>query len=197
MKRMLWILTSALGVSLLAACQSDEPARAQSSGSTSTRSGTYDSTAREAGARTADTGAAARDSTARAADSASKSVDRGVDATKDASRNASGAMKDATGSGVGTGTGTGTSTGATGSGVGSGTGTGASTGAAGDVTAKADQLVNQTTQYVKENKLELAEKSLTQLEQLKPQLPQTYHPKIDQARSLFDTAKKGANLLGK
>ena len=181
MKRMAWILTSALGVSLFAGCQSEEPARAQSGDSTPTRSGSYDSTAREAGARSAETGAAARDSTARAADSASKSVDRGADATKDAARDASGAMKDATGSGVGTGAGTGASP----------------TAPAGDVTAKAQQLLDQTTQYVKENKLDLAEKSLTQLEQIKPQLPQTFHPKIDQARSMFDTAKKGANLLGK
>ena len=44
---------------------------------------------------------------------------------------------------------------------------------------------------------DLAEKSLTQLEQMKPQLPQTFHPRIDQERSLFDTAKKDSGLLGK
>ena len=66
--------------------------------------------------------------------------------------------------------------------------------AAGDTTAKATELLNQVTTYVKENKLDLAEKALVQLEKLKPQLPAAYQSKVDTARTMFDTAKKGQGL---
>src|SRR5688500_2700879 len=64
------------------------------------------------------------------------------------------------------------------------------------VEAQAKQLLDDTTRYIKENKMDLAEKSLNTLETLKPQLPQSYHGRIDTVRSMFNTAKKGQGLLG-
>ena len=59
---------------------------------------------------------------------------------------------------------------------------------------QAQTLLDQTLQYVKENKMDLAEKSLTQLEGLKPKLPVEYHSKIDAARKAFNAAKTGQGL---
>jgi uncharacterized protein YjbJ (UPF0337 family) len=63
-------------------------------------------------------------------------------------------------------------------------------------TSEAQKLLDQATQYVKENKMDLADKTLTQLEGMKPQLPSSYGSKIDAARSMFNTAQKGQGLLG-
>jgi hypothetical protein len=68
--------------------------------------------------------------------------------------------------------------------------------AAGEATAKATELINQITTYVKDNKLDLADKAVVQLEALKPQLPASYHGKIDSAKSMVDAAKKGQGLKG-
>ena len=68
-------------------------------------------------------------------------------------------------------------------------------GAAAAATAtQAQTLLDQTVTYIKENKMDLAEKSLTQLEGLKPKLPAEYHPKIDSARKAFNAAKTGQGL---
>lgn len=67
---------------------------------------------------------------------------------------------------------------------------------AGGMTAEAQKLLDQTTEYIKNNKLDLADKSVSQLEQMKPQLPTEYGPKIDNARQMLDMAKKGQGLLG-
>ncbi len=69
----------------------------------------------------------------------------------------------------------------------------AGTATAAEVT-QAQTLIDQTLQYVKENKMDLAEKSLTQLEGLKPKLPVEYHSKIDTARKAFNAAKTGQGL---
>ena len=61
-------------------------------------------------------------------------------------------------------------------------------------TTQAQKLLDQTVTYIKENKMDLAEKSLTQLEQLKPKLPVEYHSKIDGARKAFNAAKTGQGL---
>ena len=63
-----------------------------------------------------------------------------------------------------------------------------------EVQQQAQTLLDQTVTYVKENKMELAEKSLTQLESLKPKLPAEWHPRIDQARKAFAAAKTGQGL---
>jgi hypothetical protein len=49
--------------------------------------------------------------------------------------------------------------------------------------------------YIKENKMDLAEKSLAQLEQMKSKIPVEYHPKIDQARTALNAAKSGGAKL--
>jgi len=66
--------------------------------------------------------------------------------------------------------------------------------AAGAVQQQAQTLLDQTVTYIKENKMDLAEKSLTQLEGLKPKLPAEWHPRIDQARKAFTAAKTGQGL---
>jgi hypothetical protein len=59
---------------------------------------------------------------------------------------------------------------------------------------QAQTLLDQTVTYIKENKMDLAEKSLTQLEALKPKLPVEYQTKIDSARKAFNAAKTGQGL---
>jgi hypothetical protein len=60
--------------------------------------------------------------------------------------------------------------------------------------AEVQKMIDQAVTYVKENKMDLADKTLTQLENMKPQIPVEYHPKIDQARKAFNAAKTGGNL---
>jgi hypothetical protein len=61
--------------------------------------------------------------------------------------------------------------------------------------SEATKLLDQTMAYIKENKLDLAEKSLKTAEQMKPQLPTSFAPRIDQARSALELAKQGSSLL--
>ena len=62
--------------------------------------------------------------------------------------------------------------------------------------AEVQKMIDQALTYVKENKMELADKTLTQLESMKAQIPVEYHPKIDQARKAFTAAKAGGGNLG-
>jgi hypothetical protein len=78
------------------------------------------------------------------------------------------------------------------------------TAASTEAQAKATDLLTQVTTYGKENKMDLAEKALAELDKLKPQLPAEYASKIDGAHKMFDAAKSGKglgelkdNLLGK
>jgi hypothetical protein len=66
--------------------------------------------------------------------------------------------------------------------------------AEGDAKAQATDLLTKVETYVKENKMDLAEKALAELDKLKPQLPAEYQSKIDTAHTMFDTAKKGQGL---
>jgi hypothetical protein len=66
--------------------------------------------------------------------------------------------------------------------------------AAADAKAQATDLLTKVSTYVKENKMDLAEKALAQLDKLKPQLPADYQSKIDTAHTMFDAAKKGQGL---
>jgi len=63
-------------------------------------------------------------------------------------------------------------------------------------TAEAQKLLDQAVQYIKDNKLDLADKTLTQLEGMKASLPPEYASKIDAARKSL-TAAKASGLLGK
>ena len=67
--------------------------------------------------------------------------------------------------------------------------------AAANVSADAQKLLDEVTQNIKDNKMQLAEDGLKKLEAMKPSLPADWAPKIDQARSAFDAAKKAAALL--
>ena len=54
---------------------------------------------------------------------------------------------------------------------------------------KATELLEQGMTYVKENKLDLAEKALTQLEGMKDKLPAEWAGKIDSLKSALNAAK--------
>ena len=64
-----------------------------------------------------------------------------------------------------------------------------------EAVTKANELLQQGLQYVKDNKLELAEKTLTQLEGMKGQLPAEWGPKIEQLKSAIQAAKLGGGKL--
>lgn len=61
--------------------------------------------------------------------------------------------------------------------------------------ATADKLLADAAQYVKENKFDLADKAVAELEKSKPNLPAEYGPKIDQLKKLVDTAKTAAKRI--
>ena len=69
----------------------------------------------------------------------------------------------------------------------------AATKAAADMTAavkdQAEKLLTDAANYIKENKLDLADKAVTQLEQMKPQLPAEYGPRIDDLRKAVNALK--------
>ena len=54
---------------------------------------------------------------------------------------------------------------------------------------QADKLLADAGQYVKDHKWELADTGIKQLEQMKPNLPPEYGPKIDDLRKLYNAAK--------
>lgn len=58
-----------------------------------------------------------------------------------------------------------------------------------DYKAKMDEAM----QYVKEHKLELADKTLAQIESRKASIPTEYHTKIDSVRKMIDSAKATQN----
>jgi len=59
---------------------------------------------------------------------------------------------------------------------------------------EAQTKLDQVTQYIKDNKLDLAEKSLKQLEDNKAQLPVTVADKLPQVRSALNAAKAGGTV---
>ena len=60
---------------------------------------------------------------------------------------------------------------------------------------QAQTLLDQTVKYMKENKMDLADKTLKQLEALKPKLPPEYQSKVDSARTAFNAARAGQGNL--
>ena len=63
-------------------------------------------------------------------------------------------------------------------------------------TSKATELLGQVTTYVKENKLDLADKALAQLDGMKGSLPASFQGQIENARKMVDAQKKGNQLKG-
>ena len=56
---------------------------------------------------------------------------------------------------------------------------------------EADKLMQDAATYLKDHKLDLADKAVTELEGLKPKLPPEYGPKIDDLRKAVDALKSG------
>lgn len=61
-----------------------------------------------------------------------------------------------------------------------------------DVSAEATKLIDQATTYIKENKWDLAESTVKQLEGMKASLPADYQGQVDNVRKMLDTAKAAA-----
>lgn len=59
---------------------------------------------------------------------------------------------------------------------------------------EAQEKVTQVVQYIKENKLDLAEKALNELEKIKDSLPESIRSQLANARSMLDAAKSGKGL---
>ena len=58
-----------------------------------------------------------------------------------------------------------------------------------EAVAKAKELLEQATAYIKDNKFDLAEKTLNQLDKIKASLPQSMQQQIDSARSMLNAAQ--------
>ena len=61
-----------------------------------------------------------------------------------------------------------------------------------DMKAAADKLLADLGQYIKENKWDLADKSVAELDKIRPNLPPEYGPRIDQLKQALATAKTAA-----
>jgi hypothetical protein len=57
------------------------------------------------------------------------------------------------------------------------------------MTSEAQKLMADATAYIKDKKFDLADQTVKKLEEMKPQLPAEYGPKIDQLRTLLNSAK--------
>jgi len=66
----------------------------------------------------------------------------------------------------------------------------ASSSAVADAQSKLDEVM----QYIKENKLDLAEKSLDGLDKIKAQLPESIQSKLAEARTMLNTAKAAGGV---
>jgi hypothetical protein len=60
---------------------------------------------------------------------------------------------------------------------------------------QADQLMTQAYDYVKNNKMDLADQAVTKLQEMKPNLPAEYGPRIDQLKAAVDAAKAAGGKL--
>jgi hypothetical protein len=66
------------------------------------------------------------------------------------------------------------------------------TDAANDAVKAAQAKIDEVAQYIKDNKLDAADKALTELETNKASLPADIQAKLPELRTLLDTAKKAA-----
>ena len=71
------------------------------------------------------------------------------------------------------------------------------TAATADVKATADKLLADAAQYVKDNKWDLANKTVAELDKSKPNLPAEYGPKIDQLKQMLATAQAATKAAPK
>jgi hypothetical protein len=61
-------------------------------------------------------------------------------------------------------------------------------------TTEATTLMDQTVQYVKENKWDLADASMKKLDAMKDQLPESLKPRYAQVKTMYDSAKVGKSI---
>src|SRR5687768_14107536 len=71
------------------------------------------------------------------------------------------------------------------------TATASATAAAGDTSAQAQAKLNEVLQYVKENKVDLADKALKELEGMKASLPAAMQTQLPALRTQVDAMKAG------
>jgi len=64
--------------------------------------------------------------------------------------------------------------------------------AAQDLVASAEKRIQEALQYVKENKLDAADKILKELEAVRNSLPEAVQKQLTQARTALDAARKAA-----
>ena len=171
MNRTVATFALALGVAIaVVGCEQSDPSTTPSASSPPAGATATETAASDAAKSTANDVSAAA---GKAADSASSAANSAANAAGTAATDASAAAQTAA------------------------SGAGATTQPAGAMPAEAQKLMDQTLQYIKENKMDLAEKGLTQLESMKSSIPAAYHPKIDQVRTAFNAAKSGgASLQG-
>jgi hypothetical protein len=62
-------------------------------------------------------------------------------------------------------------------------------------TAKATSLLEQLTQYIQDNKVDLADKTLSQLDGMKDSLPASLQEKIESARTALNAKKTAGQVL--
>jgi vacuolar-type H+-ATPase subunit H len=62
--------------------------------------------------------------------------------------------------------------------------------------AEAQKLLDEAMDYIKNNKLEVAEQSVAKLESMQTSLPASMQQAVVQARSALDVAKKASGLPG-
>ncbi|HVT79897.1 MAG TPA: hypothetical protein VHM90_04515 [Phycisphaerae bacterium] len=62
--------------------------------------------------------------------------------------------------------------------------------------AQADKLLADLAQYIKDNKWDLADKSVAELDGMKAKLPAEYGPRIDQLKQTLATAKSAMGKMG-
>ena len=66
--------------------------------------------------------------------------------------------------------------------------------AATDASFDYKKQVEQAVVYLKDNKLDLADKTLAQVESRKASIPTSYYPQIDRTRTMIDSAKKASGV---
>jgi hypothetical protein len=64
-----------------------------------------------------------------------------------------------------------------------------------DLKAAADKALADLQQYIKDNKWDLADKGVAELDKLRPNLPPEYGPRIDQIKQALAAAKAAAAKL--
>ncbi|MEI8198000.1 MAG: hypothetical protein WCI73_19070 [Phycisphaerae bacterium] len=168
MKTIHWTTAAVLATSLLAACGKEEAAPTAPTPGTPGATKTLDQTKDAADA--AKTAADVSKTTADAAKTTADEAKVSADAAKvtaDAAKTSADAAK------------------------------GSATVATNSLIEQAKPLLEQATAYIKENKVELADKAVTQLEGIKDKLPAEWAGKIADVRKALDALKAGNDLQKK